>query len=72
MGLNPYMSMAADMADFCRTLERENVALAAERDALKAALEGLMWRFERDDSDPHEATERAPDILAAQRVLVPT
>ena len=46
-----------------------NALLFAASPDLAEAMEGLMWRFDDDDSDPHEPEETAPDILAARAAL---
>lgn len=38
-------------------------------DALVAALKGLMWRFTVDDDDPLDASNTAPDIVAARAAI---
>jgi hypothetical protein len=52
--------------------DRANAALIVRavnaHDALVEALEGLMWRFDGADDDPH-SPDKAPDILLARAAL---
>ena len=44
-------------------------AVNAHDDDLLAALVGLMWRFQEDDSDPNVPEEVSPDILVARAAI---
>lgn len=53
-----YEAAVIEQCDLCRAAPN-----------LLAALEGLMWRFDPDDTDPHDCGKTAPDILAARAAL---
>jgi hypothetical protein len=63
--------LAASYALDRAALRLQYDALVAENARLREALQGLMWRFEDDDTDPHAPEEKAPDILAARAALEP-
>lgn len=59
-----------------RAIEKANadfiVRACNAHDGLLAALQGLMWRFDDDDSDVNAPQEVCPDILAARNTITKT
>lgn len=52
-----------------RLLAQRIIRSVNAHDKLVAALDGLMWRFEGDDSDPNSPDDIAPDVLLARQAL---
>jgi hypothetical protein len=63
-----YVSDTKDGAEYVE-YARYSPARDAAGNAAARALEGLMWRFANDDSDPNAVEETAPDVLAARAAL---